>query len=551
MTGGAARSARWPQEAPTISRRETLLVAAWALGVVLLGFAPLAFAHATAPDGWSFTGFYSIGFNDYQGYMAWIRQAQDGHLLFLDKFTSEPHRRVAFHPLFWLLGALSRWTGAPVLPLWYLLQGLGLVLMVFALYRFSAEFTDSVAARRLALVLATTASGLGWLWPGEAATPVVRRPIDLWMEEANQLRTIGSSFFTLTLALALMLLAAVWMLGYFRTGRMRQAVTAGLLALLLATIHPYDMVTLYAVLAVWTLLAGRRRWAGSLAMVAISIPGLLYGFLAVELDPVLSQVRLTMEMPPASAFVIGWGLPLALALVALALPSVWRQHRHVRLLAVWVGVNLVLLLVPLEFRRKLVWGLHPVFCLLAALAIRDLALRLTSRLAERPRARWWAAAAPALAVVLLTAVGSLDFYLDQFGDRSFGRFLPAGVLEAFAALDASSGGDDVVVAGPALAGFVPGWTGATAFWGHWALTLDLPHKRDLALQMITPGSPLDRASAARLLAEHRIRWVVLDKVSAETGPAGAWPVPVERLAVAPWARPVFENEWVEILEIQR
>jgi len=534
-----------------VSGRETLFVAVWALLIVVVGFAPLLSAQGSAPQGWHFTGFYSIGFNDYQGYMAWIRQAQEGHFLFLDKFTSEPHHRVAFHPLFWLLGALSRWTGAPILPLWYAFQVFGLLLMVFALYRFSAEFTDSPGARALALVLATTASGLGWLLPGDPATPVIERPIDLWLEEANAFRTIGSSFFTLTLALALLLLVAVHMLGYFRSGRLGQAAVAGFLALALATIHPYDMVTLYAVVGVWTLLAGRRRWAGFLLMVAISAPVLLYGFLAVKLDPVLSQVRLSMEMPSVSALLIGWGLPLALALVALTLPSVWRENRHVRLLLVWVVVNLALLVTPLEFRRKLIWGLHPIFCLLAALVLRDLALRLTARLAEHRRLRRWVAAAMVLPVVAFMALGSLQYYLGQFQDRSFGHFLPTGVLEAFEALDRSSDGDDVVVAGPALAGFIPGWTGATDFWGHWALTVDLARKRDLALQMITPGSPLDTDTAGRLLAEQRIRWVVLDKASAEMGPAHTWPVPIDRLAIAPWAKPAYENEWVTILEIRR
>ncbi len=535
-------------DSPVIDRRQVLFVAAWALLTVLVSFAPIWYGYAVAGDGWQFTGFHAGPLNDYQGYRAWMRQAQDGHLMFLDMFTSEPQQRVSVHPLFWLIGSVSRWTGASIMGVWHLVLGLGLALMVVAIYRFCAEFTGSPATRSLALVLATTASGLGWLVPG-AGRPVIERPIDLWMEEANQFRVICSSYFTLTLALALMLWVAVRMMRYFRSGRLRDAAWAGLIALLLATLHPYDLVTLYAVLGVWTLLAGRRFWPGMIVMVAISAPYLLYGFLAVRLDPVLSQVPLAMEMPPLSAYLIGWGLPLVLAAVAIVLPKVWRDHRHVRLLLVWVVVNLALLLAPVEFRRKLIWGLHVIFCLLAAMAIREIVSRLTQRLASRPAARTVAGGVFALAAVVFMAIGSAQFLQSQFRDRTFGRFLPDDVVRALDVLDRLTGEDDVVLAGPALAGLVPGWSGATAFWGHWALTVDLARKRTLASRLLAPDSPIDRDVVARILDDHRIRFIVLDRASAEMGAGKPWPVARDRLPIGPFVRPVHRSEWVVILEV--
>ena len=551
----------WRREPAAVRREEWMWVGAWAVLMVLVCFVPIWFGYALAADGWTFTGLHAGALNDYQSYMAWIRQAEDGHLLFVDKFTSEPHRRVIFHPLFWLIGSLARWTSAPVIGVWYLFQGLGVALLVLAIYRFAAEFTDSPATRVLALVLATTSAGLGWLFPGADQPSVVQRPIDLWQEEAFGLRAICSSFFTLTLALALMLLVAVSMLRYFRSGRLRHAAAAGAIALLLATVHPYDLVTLYAVLGVWTLDAGRRRWPGMIVLVALSAPYLLYGFLAIRLDPVLSRIVWVMEMPPVSAYAIGWGLPLALSVLGLLLPTVWRENRHVRLLLAWLAVQLLLLLVPLEFRRKLNLGLHVILSLLAAMTIRTLAAWMTARVVEDSRRRTVAGAAVALPLVALMAVGSFHLLLFQLRDRTFGRFLPVELVEALRELDERSGEEDVVLAGPALAGFVPGWAGATSFWGHWAQTVDIEGKVDLARRLLAPDGAIDPDAAARALAGHRIRWVVLDAASAAMG-AGAgqpsiapaaggepWPLPVERLPVAPFTRPVFENARAVILEV--
>ncbi len=551
------------QRAVGVGECQALFVAVWALLMVVVGFVPIWFGYAAAPDGWRFTGLHAGTLNDLQGYMAWIRQARDGHLLFVDKFTSEPHSRVIFHPLFWGIGSVARWSGLSIMSLWHVVQGLSLVLLIFAIFWFCAEFTESTAIRVLALVLATTAAGLGWMFPGSEALPVIERPIDLWQLEANPFRAICSSFFTLTLALALMLWVVIGMMRYFRTGRLRDAARAGGLTLLLAAVHHYDVLTLYAVLGAWALLAGRRRWAGMIVLVAMSAPYLLYGFLAVRLDPVLSGIVWFMEVPPVSAYLVGWGLPLTLAALALLLPSVWRDHPHVRLLLVWIAVNPVLLVLPVAFRRKLIWGMHVIICILAAMAIRALAARLTAGLADRPRFRKTLAAAAALPAVAFMAIGSSQFLLAEVRERTFGRFLPEEVAEAFHRLDEESGEHDVVLAGPALAGFVPGWTGATVFWGHWAQTVDVARKIDLARRLITPGALIDRDAVVRALAEHRIRYVVLDAASAAASTIDTWPIPVDRfpvdgtwpialeqLPIHPFVRSIHRDGWVEILEVR-
>ena len=217
----------------TIVRREWSLVALWTLEVLAVVMAPVWHGYHQADSDSQFVGFVGRYHNDYHSYLAWIRQAYDGHALFRNMYTTEPHGRVFFHPLFWLMGALSRGTGVSFMVVWHVVQGLGCMLMIGVLYRFFAFFTDNKATRFLALVLSTTASGFGWMVNVEG-TPWLEWPIDLWLVEANQFQAMVTSFFTLPIALGLMLLAMVWSLRYFESGRLRDALIGGIFALGLA-----------------------------------------------------------------------------------------------------------------------------------------------------------------------------------------------------------------------------------------------------------------------------------------------------------------------------
>jgi hypothetical protein len=515
--------------------------------LLIVAAAPIVDGYAQTRPGSTFSGFVGLYHNDYNSYLSWIRQAADGHPLFKVLFTSEPHARRFFHPLFWGMGTFSRLTGAPVIAVWCAVHALGCVLMISGIYAFGARFARDWTTRMLALALTTTASGFGWLTRPANDTPWVERAIDLWMPDANVFPVLVTSFFTLPVALGLMLWSMIWAVRYLDGGRLRDALIGGGFALALVLVHQYDVVTLYAVLGVWTLLARRQRWPGMLILAVIPLPYVLYSLVLVLRDPVLSQVSWTMPVPTATAHLVGWGMPLLAGVAALVTPRVWGDYRHVRLLLAWLLVNVALLFVPIGFRRRLIWGLYVPICLLAAMGAVTFGRAILGRGLQAGR-RIAIGAVAAAAFLVFCAWGSGEFYVRLFERNRmllFGDYLPDSYVEALAWLDEHAGGGDVVLTTPAIAAFVPGRTGTAVFWGHWAQTIDRQEKHRF-LMSIFSGAPVDTGDVRRILQRNRVRFIVADRVS-----VGRYRIPTDASVYAfrPFVRPVFANAAVHIWEV--
>src|SRR5437879_9193177 len=93
------------------------------------------------PPGTTFLGFL-VNLDDQCVYVAWMKQAHDGHFFLRNLWTADPQRGINVHVLFWLLGVIARVTAAP-LPLVYHLGRLllgGTVLLLF--YRLTSWFTE-------------------------------------------------------------------------------------------------------------------------------------------------------------------------------------------------------------------------------------------------------------------------------------------------------------------------------------------------------------------------------------------------------------------------
>ena len=503
-----------------------------------------------APAGWRYSGFIGPYLNDYNGYLAWIRQARDGWVLFRDQFTTEPHGRVFFHPLFWLMGAASRVTGLPLMTVWYLVQALASAGAILALYRFISHFTPDPLVRAASLGLSTTAAGLGWLVGAGEGLPWEQRPMDLWMPEAGTFHALATSFFTLPAALAMMLMAFTRALRYFRTGWLDDAVAAGGWALGLTMVHPYDLTSFLAVLAVYALLFARDRIAGALLIAAIPLPYALYAVAVVTYDPVFSAQRQAgMESPPPTAALLGWGVPLVLAAVALVVPAVWRSGRDVGFLAVWLGVGLILTRLPVGFERKLAWGLQIPQSLLSAL----LAAWLMRSVAERLDHAWLrrvVAVAGMGALVVFCAVGSASLYLQslrRLESHGLGDYIPEEYVQAFSWLETNSTPQDIILAGTEIAPMIPGRTGRAVFAGHWAQTIDPQGKDEFIRFLFGPPSPALPARVLPVLRRNQVRWIVLDAASRslyglpdDDGAIGASQIGAVR----------FHNGWVTIWSVE-
>ncbi len=496
-----------------IARAEWVLVGVWTAVALLAIAAPYWDGYRRAPAGWRFDGFVGGYPDDYYGYLAWMRQARDGFVLFKDYFTTEPHGRVFFHPLFWAMGTMSRLTGAPLLIPWYVVHAFGCGLLLVTVYRFAAHFTPDAPARVLALALVTTSTGFGWLTAPTGTTPWIARSIDLWHVETDEFRALTSSFFTLPVALTCMLLAFLHALRYLRTARRTDAVASGVYALALVATHQYDIVVLYAVLGAYVLVAARRHVA-RVAIVAVpSLLYCLYSVAVVRLDPVFAQhVHVSMRTPTPLACALGWGLPLVLAAIALLTPAVWRSGRDLGFLAVWLVVGMVLLALPLGFARKLMWGMHVPMCVLGAMLVVEV-LRSAGRALPR-RAATAVVVAGSILVTIAAGIGTVPLYRNLFvhpAPPAVGDYLPDDYLEALRWLDDHTEPAEVVLASLPLAALIPGYTGCVTFVGHWAQTVDPNHKAAFVAALFGVAGGLPPTAIRGILARNRVHYLFLDR----------------------------------------
>ena len=127
----------------------------WALKIsciaIFLTLLPYIAGYALSTKDKQFIGLAVGNSADYNSYLAWMKQAKEGHALFKIKYTTEPHDAVIFHPLFLAIGALSRFTGLPLMLLSHLMRVLSGFFLLFAAYRFIACFLTSPPLRNIAL----------------------------------------------------------------------------------------------------------------------------------------------------------------------------------------------------------------------------------------------------------------------------------------------------------------------------------------------------------------------------------------------------------------
>ncbi len=522
-----------------------------ALLLLCAAAAPIVSGYLHERPGERFLGLAPAYYEDYQSYFAWMRQAEQGHLLFRDLFTSEPHRRLVLLPVFWLMGTAARVTGASLVAVWWIVHAAATVLLVFAIHAFAARFCGDRPTRLLALALAATASGLGWLVPAAALAgmPEAQQPIDLWMVEANQSFPVSTSYFTLPLALALMLLALLRLLRYLDDGRLPDAAAAGGIALAVAMTHQYDVVTLLAVAAAWAAVLRRNRWRGLALFAAIPAPFVAYSLAVVKLDPVLSRLTWTMQVPGVTAHAVGWGIPLLLAAGAVLLPAVRRGHRDVPLLMAWLLAVAVLLLAPIEFRRKLIWGAHVPMAVLAAMTA-AWAWRRTAGGGAPTRRRRTLAWAAGVALVGVCAIGSIlgeHTLLRRAAERETDEFVPQDFVAGLDWLRLHLRPGDVVIASPSLAPLVPGWTGATVFCGHWAQTIDIEAKSRFVERLFRAPGFAASGQLRQVLDRNRVRFLAVDARSMR---ADRLPETLPDGNIAGLARLVLRNPMAAIWEVE-
>jgi hypothetical protein len=499
-----------------VTRREVVLVLAWAVSVMGLTVLPYVWAIRQTAEGrplheHQFQGFL-WGVDEGNVYLTWMRQAAEGAVLLRNQYTTMPQNPHFLNVFLVALGRLSALTGQPGAVVFHAARLLGGVFLLLCIYLLTARLTAAVAARWATLCLASLGSGFGWLaamWarsrpaylPPPLQTPdyapplAVPRPWQAMPEAVTFPSLLLNPLFVWSMGLlCLVFLAAIT--GVERN-RSRYAAAAGLLLLLLGNVHGYDIFVVHAALVLYlavSVAAGKlplRRAVLHYAIVfVVALPSPAWAWYTSRVDPAyLAKISTATRSPGPVDYAAGYGLIFLLALVGIG--YVWRVRRlqHRLLFPVcWLVSNAALVYAPVSFQRKMAEGMHIPLCMLAALGlVMVVGQAFGARLAREPlrqaqvRARWMPlliglAVALALPSNVLFVADCLEHAAANNRDLLHvlapPMYLSWDEVRALDYLARHTGPADVVLSSSLLGSHIPAHAPCTVFAGHWAETLD-------------------------------------------------------------------------------
>lgn len=479
--------------------------------VILITSIPYAFAYLSVPHDKVFMG-VMLGVPDHEQYFSWMRELSAANLA-SNKLTPEPNQPVFFNLLWWVMGRAGILLNLGIGPMYQLLRVTATAAFFGAVYVVVSRFIQDVFERRLAFLLVVTTSGLGWilvLLKYTLTSGQLLFPLDVFIAEGNTFLDVMA--YPHFVAAGLYILVFHLVLVGLKKNSMAYSWAAGGFAFILGWAHAYDLILVYGVLGVFAMAVGLRdRTFPRFLIRSMMIVGLVsvwpavYSVLLTRLDPVWKQVlaqfgNAGVYSPNPLHLLIVMGLPLMLALVALFRASPLRLEGvsdEDLFLRTWFVTNLVLLYIPTDYQVHMLNGLQIPTCMLAAgYLISEVAPRLRSFLPRLPLRLARLDARKTLAFIVLAAVLPTNVYLWawRFVDLSrydYPYFLHSDEVAALDWLDAHAKGDDVVLSSLELGQFVPAYTGAHAFLGHWAQTVDFYGKQDMVGRFYSSASSED------------------------------------------------------------
>lgn len=506
--------------------------APWLHGLLLEG--------STPERAW-YTGLGFLG-GDEASYLSWMREAADGHFCYRNRFTTPEQPEGIPHLLFSTLGWLAGASGVAPMLLYQAARVAFGALFLFLLWRFLRRLLPQPFARKSAFLCVCLSSGLGWALAGLRFSHWLL-PADLNQAEAITYPSLMTNPL-FAAALCLMLGAIMSLHEALATGRWRPVAVAAACSLVLGNIHPFDVLTVFAVMGIF--LAARAIAArafplrGLLQLGAAGAPALLsigQIYLWVRKDPVFAELsRTPMESPPFWGYLLCFGLPLGMAVLAAfrflrateedrdAAPG-WSREA-VLFLTLWMVVNLGLAFAPVAFQRRLIMGAHIPIAILAG---GWLAAKLSAN------AGWRRTAALSAALLLLGA-SNIAFqhqrhhaYYERASGRYFRFHIRAGERKALAWIEQHAPADAAVQPLPwigfkddgayymldlTLAGLAPSLTGRAVHAGGWWMT---PRGMERLADWVRFQLPETPGEWRReLLRDSGVRYVVFSQKHDET-----------------------------------
>ncbi|MDZ4767804.1 MAG: hypothetical protein SGJ24_01630 [Chloroflexota bacterium] len=480
--------------------------------LALLVFAPLMWVALRGTENWQFMGALH-NYRDGATYLSKIELGYSGSWLVYFQHTPEDHAGAFIQVLYLALGHLARVISVSPLIAFHVARLGAALIMYIALYQFAAVMWSRIRTRRTFFVIASIGSGFGWLLAPLLQTETFP-DFALLPEAYSFFSTLVNVHFPLTFAV-LALLAAMLILA------LRPGLTATtsifiypsiiIFSLLLALLYPQALVPIAAALTAYTALLFWRRHPGALyslrLLLTLTLPALpfaAYYALTVRYNPMMAAWNAQNLTPPPSlpVMLLGFGLPLL-----LAIPAIFRAARRFeldgdRLLLLWIAAILVAVYLPTTTGRRYAVGMIIPIAYFATRAIEDVWLRYVAR-------RWRTFIFVLVSMVIAISPMIMLFLpivsaLVGYPQAAVGIFLERDYAVAFGWLRDRTDAADVVLASPVVSTWIPGWVGSRVVAGHPYETLNAVEK-EASVRAWYAGT----AECSALIAPFNIKYVIV------------------------------------------
>jgi len=416
--------------------------------------------------------------SDYHSHLAKMWQGYRGDWCYRLLFTPENHRGAYVQTFYVALGHLARVSTLGLAATYQVARTALGMLMLTTVYRFIAHFVLPIRLRRIGFLLATLASGLGWIEEILSRTlPGGVSPMSFWLIDGYlylSLMTFPHFCLAITLLLAIFLL----LLRHSEGPSAGDGLMAALLSLGLGLIHPYMLLVADLVPALYWIIAGfgtRRMWRGLLTaagMVLMQTPILAYDAWVFHTQPVFANwsVQNVTLSPPPQVYLWGYGLLLILCAAGVRAHKL-RRTRQLSFLWLWMGLVAVLIYLPWNLQRRFLEGLQVPLGILAAVGLTHLAGRLSNMRLKR--------VLPA-AVVAIGTVGNLYVTAGLtmgVATRHPALFWSQELLAAVDWLGEHATWNQTILSAPETGSLIPARIGHRVVVGHSMETVEFETKR--------------------------------------------------------------------------
>ena len=533
--------------------KEKKLVWLWILILQIILLIPYFYGYLTSPDDKYFTGLIGQNGHDQAFYLGWgAKQAENGNFLFEDKYNGDVDRRLVFNPLWLLMGLAAKLFSTSVISVFHVERVLTSIALLLVAYKIFSRFIVDQRWRIFALVLVSISSGFGY-FTLPLDTSIIHSTPDLWVIESN-IFLITLWEVLLPAGTTLFLIVMYWGYKTFFIDK-RYAIQTGLLALLLGTVYPYAIISVYMILgacALFKMISEARMKEviiTYLKIFTISVPVLLYNGYLVLTNDKLTVGQALYESPNLLQYIIGYGIVSIFAIAGIIL-TFKQQKKEYSFLLIWVIVTFIQIYLPLDlipFQMQLIVGIQIPLVILAVYALSEIGNSFEEKV---PKMKFLIL--PSMILLLgfssITNIYHYNNVFEKIKRHTLSDYIDVKTKEAIDWLDKNTEGNQIVLSSTPIAPYIPVLANNRMYCSDYnAPTADFPEKSAKINWLFNKDVQKTDQEIVAFLSQNKIDYIFYDPGLHALGGQ----IMKNRIDNFPQIQSVFDNGSVSILKYNR